>query len=104
LKEAGSTDKGLFGLGTLSVAFWGWVKKVGWGATEQPATLPDLGRDRKLASVQAQRAMEEGWIVLWGMRWEETYLRRRWAEARSCCVGFRLVRRELADSSKNRKI
>ncbi len=31
LKEAGSTDKGLFGLGTLSAAFWGWVKKVGWG-------------------------------------------------------------------------
>ncbi len=30
MKEAGSTDKGLFGLGTLSVAFWGWIKKVGW--------------------------------------------------------------------------
>ncbi len=28
--------------------------------TEQPATLPELGRDRKLASVQAQRAMEAG--------------------------------------------
>ena len=40
--------------------------------TEQPATLPDLGRDRKLASVQAHRAMDEGWIVLWGLGWEET--------------------------------
>jgi hypothetical protein len=37
--------------------------RVGWGSpspTEQPATLPDLGRERKLASVQVQRAMEEG--------------------------------------------
>ena len=33
LKKAGSTDKGLFGLGTLSVAFWGGVKKVGWGVS-----------------------------------------------------------------------
>jgi hypothetical protein len=40
--------------------------------TEQPATLPDLGWDRKLALVQAQRAMEERWIVLWGLRWEKT--------------------------------
>jgi len=27
LKKAGSTNKGLFGLGTLSVAFWGGVSK-----------------------------------------------------------------------------
>ncbi len=30
LKKAGSTDKGLFGLGTPSAACWGWVKEVGW--------------------------------------------------------------------------
>jgi hypothetical protein len=46
------------------VTFWGWVKKVGWGLQVQPssqlATLPDFGRDRKLASVLAQRAM--GWV------------------------------------------
>jgi hypothetical protein len=41
--------------------------------TEQPATLPDLGRDSKLASVQAQRAMEERWMVFWGLRSEETH-------------------------------
>jgi hypothetical protein len=65
LKKAESTDKGLFGLGTLSVCGFlgGGIEYVGWGSpspTEQPATLPELGRDRKLASVQAQRAMEEG--------------------------------------------
>jgi hypothetical protein len=27
---AGGTDKGLFVFSTLSVAFWGWVEKVGW--------------------------------------------------------------------------
>jgi hypothetical protein len=61
----GGTDKGLFVFPTLCVTFW-----EGGGSpspTEQPATLPDLGRDRKLASVQAQRAMEEGWMVLWGL-------------------------------------
>ncbi len=32
LKEAGSTDnKGLFGLGTLSAAFWEGIEQVGWG-------------------------------------------------------------------------
>ncbi len=63
MKEAGGTDKGLFGLFALSAAFWRGVKEVGWGSpspTEQPATLPELGRDRKLASVQAQRAMDVG--------------------------------------------
>jgi hypothetical protein len=30
LNEAGSTDEGLFGLEALSVAYWGWVKEVGW--------------------------------------------------------------------------
>jgi hypothetical protein len=34
LKEAGSTDKGLFGLGTLSAAFWGWIEQVGWGVSK----------------------------------------------------------------------
>jgi hypothetical protein len=59
-------DKGLFVFPTLFVAFWGWLRnKVGWGIskTNQAAsntTVPDLGRDRKLASVHAKRAMEEG--------------------------------------------
>ncbi len=30
----GGTDKGLFVLPTLSVAFWEWVKKVGWGVSK----------------------------------------------------------------------
>jgi hypothetical protein len=30
LYKAGGTDKGLFVSPTLSVTFWGWVKKVGW--------------------------------------------------------------------------
>jgi hypothetical protein len=58
--EAGSTDDGLFRLEALSATFWGWVKEVGGGSprpTEHPATLPDLGQGRKLASVQHQRAM-----------------------------------------------
>ncbi len=53
----------------------GGLRRYGGGSpspTEQPATLPDLGRDRKLASVRAQRAMEEGWIDFWELRWEET--------------------------------
>jgi hypothetical protein len=29
LQEAGEMDEGLFGSLALSVAFWGWVKKVG---------------------------------------------------------------------------
>ncbi len=34
LDEAGSTDKGLFGLEALSAAFWGWIKEVGWRVPE----------------------------------------------------------------------
>ncbi len=50
------------------MAFLGGVEEVGWGVSKPTATLPDLGRDRKLASVQAQRAMEDGWMVFWGLR------------------------------------
>jgi hypothetical protein len=39
--------------------------------TEKPATLPDLGRDKKLASVEAQRAMVKGCMVLWGLVCDE---------------------------------
>ena len=41
----------------------GGLRREGGGSpspTEQPATLPDIDLDRKLASVQAQRAMDEG--------------------------------------------
>ncbi len=34
LKKAGSTDKGLFSIGTLSVAFWGWIEEVGRGVSK----------------------------------------------------------------------
>ena len=34
LDEAGSTDKGLFGLEALSAAFWGWIEQVGWGVSK----------------------------------------------------------------------
>ena len=34
LKKAGSTNKGLFGLGTLPVAFWGGVEEVRWGVSK----------------------------------------------------------------------
>ncbi len=34
MKKAGSTDKGLFGLGALSVAFWGRIEYVGWGVSK----------------------------------------------------------------------
>jgi hypothetical protein len=60
---------------TLSVAFLGWVENVGWGVSKYNQTVShtaNLGRDKNLALVQAQRAMKEGWMVLWGLRWEET--------------------------------
>jgi hypothetical protein len=76
IEEGGKHEQG---------SVWSWYSVGGfrggglrrWGGgspspTEQPTTLPDLGRDRKLASVQAQRAMEEGCMVFWGLRWEET--------------------------------
>ncbi len=36
MKEAGITNKGLFlfGLGTLSAAFQGWIEQVGWGVSK----------------------------------------------------------------------
>ena len=34
MKKAGSTNKGLFGLGTLSVAFGGGVEEMGWGISK----------------------------------------------------------------------
>ncbi len=34
MKKEGNTDKGLFGLGTLSVAFLGGIEEVGWGVSK----------------------------------------------------------------------
>ena len=39
-------DKGLFGLGTLSVAFWGGVKKVGWGVSKPNRATSHTARVR----------------------------------------------------------
>ncbi len=46
MKKAGSTDKGLFVLGTLSVAFWGGIKKVGWGVSKANRAPSDTARLR----------------------------------------------------------
>ena len=76
MKEAGSSDKGLFGLGTLSVAFWEWVKKVGWGVSESDraasytARLLRSGQEAGVgAGPESHGRRVDG---LWGLRWEET--------------------------------
>ncbi len=33
-KRGGIVQGGRHGQGTLSVTFWGWVKKVGWGVSK----------------------------------------------------------------------
>ena len=55
MEKAGSTDKGLFGLGTLSVAFWGGVKKVGWGVSKpnRAASYTARVRSGQIAGVGA---------------------------------------------------
>ena len=55
MKEAGNTDKGLFGLGALSTAFWGGVKKVGWGVSKpnRAASYTARVRSGQIAGVGA---------------------------------------------------
>jgi hypothetical protein len=55
LKMAGSTDKGLFGLDTLSVAFWGGVEEVGWGVSKpnRAASYTARVRSGQIAGVGA---------------------------------------------------
>ena len=55
MKKAGSTDKGLFGLGALSPAFWGGVKKVGWGVSKpnRAASYTARVRSGQIAGVGA---------------------------------------------------
>jgi hypothetical protein len=42
------------------VTVWGWIEEVGGRVSEANRELLELGRDRKLASVQHQRVMENG--------------------------------------------
>jgi hypothetical protein len=55
LEKAGSTDKGLFGLGTLSVAFWGGIEEVGWGVSKpnRAASYTARVRSGQIAGVGA---------------------------------------------------
>ena len=46
MKKAGSTDKGLFGLGALSTAFWGGVEEGGWWVSESDRTASYTARVR----------------------------------------------------------
>jgi hypothetical protein len=48
-------DKGLFGLGTLSVAFWGGIEYVGWGVSKhnRAASYTARVRSRQEAGVGA---------------------------------------------------
>jgi hypothetical protein len=40
----GGTDNGLFVFPTLSVAFWGWVEKVGWWVSESDRAASHTAR------------------------------------------------------------
>ncbi len=63
MDEAGGTDKGLSLSDALSTTFWGRVEEVvGWVSKSDATTshTARLGSRQGLASVQAQRAMEEG--------------------------------------------
>ncbi len=55
MKKAGSTDKGLFDLGTLSVAFWGGIEEVGWGVSKpnRAASYTARVRSGQIAGVGA---------------------------------------------------
>jgi hypothetical protein len=57
---AGGTDKGLFAFPTLSVTFWGWVKKVGWVVSK-----PNRAASR---TARLRSGQEAGvGMVLWGL-------------------------------------
>ncbi len=70
-KEAGSKDKGLFGLVTLSLDFWGWVKEVGWWVSEADRAATNTARIGSgwVAGVgAAPEGRRRGVHGFWGLR------------------------------------
>ncbi len=107
LDEAGSTDKGLFGLEALSVAFWGRVKEVGWRVPEADLATSYTARFRsgQVAGVgTAPESHGRGvngffWVAVGGDIVEQAVSR-----GEVVLGGLGLKEGKLADSSEDRKV
>ncbi len=68
--KVGGTDKELFVSPTLSVTFWGWVKKVGWGVSKPNRAASYTARLRSEQEVgvgAGPESHERGEDDLWGL-------------------------------------
>jgi hypothetical protein len=68
-------DKGMFVFSTLSVTFWGWVEKVGWGVSKPNRAASNttrLGSGQEAGVGAGPESHGRGVDGFVGLRWEET--------------------------------
>ncbi len=107
MKKAGSTDKGLFGLGTLSVAFWGGIEEVGWGVSKpnRAASYTARVRSGQIAGVGAgPESHGRGVDGFLGVAVGGDVVKKTVRSREVVLGGCGLVGGELADSSEDREV
>jgi hypothetical protein len=107
LKKAGSTDKGLFGLSTLSVAFWGGIEEVGWGVFKpnRAASYTARVRSGQIAGVGAgPESHGRGMDGFLGVAVGRDVVEKAVGSRKVVLGGCGLVGGELADSGEDREV
>ena len=107
MKKAGSTDKGLFSLGTLSVAFWGGIEEVGWGVSKpnRAASYTARIRSGQEAGVGAgPKSHGRGMNGFLGVAVGRDVVKKTVGSREVVLGGCGLVRGKLADSGEDREV
>ncbi len=107
MKEAGSTDTGLFGLGPLSVAFLGGIEWVGWGVSKpnRAASYTARVRSGQEAGVGAgPESYGRGLNGFWGVAVRGDVVKKTVGSREVVLGEGGLVGGKLADSGEDREI
>ena len=107
MKKAGSTNKGLFGLGTLSAAFWGWIEKVGWGVSKPNRAASHtarLGSGQEAGIGAGPKSHGRGVDGFLGVAVGGDIVKKAVSRGEVVLGGVGLMGGKLADSSEDKKV
>ena len=107
MKKAGRTNKGLFGLGTLSVAFGGGVEEMGWGISKPNRAAnytARLGSGQEAGIGAGPKSHGRGVYGFVGVAVGGDIVEKAVSRGEVVLGGVGLIGRQLADSSEDRQV
>ncbi len=107
MKEAGSSDKGLFRLCILSAAFWGGIEQVGWGASKPnraASYTARFGSGQEAGVGAGPKSHGRGVNGFVGVAVGGDIVEKAVSRERVVLGGVGLMGRKLADSSEDRQV